>query len=476
MSFKSEIHSFSLTHPFPGQKISSRRPEDLLSTFGHHGVHLTEILLISLFAAVPAGFAGAFFRMSVSWANAVRTEHPALLFGLPAAGLLIAYLYRACRISHRGELMLLTDVVHGKFSDGNHSQNSPQLERSTLNAVSKTAVFKEVSPFLAPLIYIASVLSHLCGASVGCEGASILLGGGLGAQFGRWFHLSGKDLSLIILSAMAGAFAPLLGTPLAAAVFVLERCRFRGLMGFLSCLCASFFSYEITHWLGLPPCRFSLDHAVPAFSGPTVGRVFLLTLLCILAGSAFCGLLKCVERLADRFCPNRFLAMGLGGLLVALLTFGCGTQTFCGAGFANIQNALHGEAENWDFCLKIGFTALALGVGFKGGQIVPAFFSGAALGCVLAPWLDLEPAFAAAVGLIVLFAVVVRCPIASVFLALELFFGMGFGWFCFAAILVFCSIEAETWAAARLHRVSQTQISNHVASDFQNRFFQEKRS
>ena len=470
MSFRSEVHSFSLTHPFPGQKLSSRRHEDFLSSFGHHGVHLAEIFLISLLAAVPAGFAGAFFRLSVSWANAVRTEYPALLFGLPVSGLLIAYLYRVCHVCHRGELTLLTDAVHGKKSVGNTAESSLSFSSA------KGSAFSEVPPFLAPLIYTASVLSHLCGASVGCEGASILLGGGIGAHFARWFHLSGKDLSLIILSAMAGAFAPLLGTPLAAAVFVLERCRFRGLMGFLSCLCASFFSYEITHWLGLPPCRFSLDHAVPAFSGPTVGRVFLLTLLCILAGSAFCGLLKCVERLADRFCPNRFLAMGLGGLLVALLTFGCGTQTFCGAGFANIQNALHGEAENWDFCLKIGFTALALGVGFKGGQIVPAFFSGAALGCVLAPWLDLEPAFAAAVGLIVLFAVVVRCPIASVFLALELFFGMGFGWFCFAAILVFCSIEAETWAAARLHRVSQTQISNHVASDFQNRFFQEKRS
>ena len=470
MSFRSEVHSFSLTHPFPGQKLSSRRHEDFLSSFGHHGVHLAEIFLISLLAAVPAGFAGAFFRLSVSWANAVRTEYPALLFGLPVSGLLIAYLYRVCHVCHRGELTLLTDAVHGKKSVGNTAESSLSFSSA------KGSAFSEVPPSLAPLIYTASVLSHLCGASVGCEGASILLGGGIGAHFARWFHLSGKDLSLIILSAMAGAFAPLLGTPLAAAVFVLERCRFRGLMGFLSCLCASFFSYEITHWLGLPPCRFSLDHAVPAFSGPTVGRVFLLTLLCILAGSAFCGLLKCVERLADRFCPNRFLAMGLGGLLVALLTFGCGTQTFCGAGFANIQNALHGEAENWDFCLKIGFTALALGVGFKGGQIVPAFFSGAALGCVLAPWLDLEPAFAAAVGLIVLFAVVVRCPIASVFLALELFFGMGFGWFCFAAILVFCSIEAETWAAARLHRVSQTQISNHVASDFQNRFFQEKRS
>jgi len=48
MSFRSEVHSFSLTHPFPGQKLSSRRHEDFLSSFGHHGVHLAEIFLISL--------------------------------------------------------------------------------------------------------------------------------------------------------------------------------------------------------------------------------------------------------------------------------------------------------------------------------------------------------------------------------------------------------------------------------------------
>lgn len=470
MSFRSEVHSFSLTHPFPGQKLSSRRHEDFLSSFGHHGVHLAEIFLISLLAAVPAGFAGAFFRLSVSWANAVRTEYPALLFGLPVSGLLIAYLYRVCHVCHRGELTLLTDAVHGKKSVGSTAESSLSFSSA------KGSASSEVPPFLAPLIYTASVLSHLCGASVGCEGASILLGGGIGAHFARWFHLSGKDLSLVILCAMAGAFAPLLGTPAAAAVFVLERCRFGGLTALVFCLAASFFSCGITHWLGVPPCRFSLAEAVPAFSMQTAFRIFLLSLLCVLAGIAFCRLLKCIERLTDRFCPNRFLAMGLGGLLLVLLTLGYGTQTFCGAGFVNIQNALLGEAGNWDFCLKIGFTALALGIGFKGGQIVPAFFSGAALGCVLAPWLGLEPAFAAAVGLIVLFAVVVRCPIAAAFLALELFWGAGIGWFCFAAFLAFCAIETENRGTSQLRRAFLTKNSIHVASDIQNRFFQERKS
>lgn len=37
------------------------------------------------------------------------------------------------------------------------------------------------------------------------------------------------------------------------------------------------------------------------------------------------------------------------------------------------------------------FTTITLGAGFKGGEIVPVFFTGATFGCTAAPLLGLHP-------------------------------------------------------------------------------------
>ncbi|MGN1275025.1 MAG: chloride channel protein [Thermoguttaceae bacterium] len=402
-SFQPHIHpAFPVSHP-----ASQPWSGGLLHRLGHLGF----LFLLSLFVAVPAGLAGAFFRLSVLWANQLREAFPGLIYFLPAGGVLIALLYRFARISHRGEL----DVI--------------------VNAVSSRE--PNVSPWLAPLIYTASVISHLFGASVGCEGASLILGGGLGAQFARWFRLEGRDFGMIVFCAMASAFAPLLGTPLTATVFVLERTRTHRLRLFVPCLAASLVAYGVTTWLGLDPFRFELE-GIPAFSIEMTGRVVLLVGFCFAAGTFFRRMMNDVSTLCDRFLPNRFLAMGLGGAGILALVQLCGTTDYCGAGLNGILAAFNGSAGSWAFFWKIFFTSLALGIGFKGGQIVPAFFVGTTLGCALAPMLGLDAAFAAALGLTVLFATVVSCPVTALILALEVFEGAGLGlaWFLLVVLAV----------------------------------------
>ncbi|MBO4368043.1 MAG: chloride channel protein, partial [Clostridia bacterium] len=92
-----------------------------------------------------------------------------------------------------------------------------------------------------------------------------------------------------------------------------------------------------------------------------------------------------------------------------------------GAGAAVIERAVSGTARPQDFLLKLLFTAVTLSCGFKGGEIVPTFYVGATFGCVIGPLLGLDPAFAAAVGMIAVFCGNTNCPIASVFLSIELF-------------------------------------------------------
>ncbi len=80
-----------------------------------------------------------------------------------------------------------------------------------------------------------------------------------------------------------------------------------------------------------------------------------------------------------------------------------------------------GTARPEAFLLKILFTAVTLSAGFKGGEVVPSFFVGATFGCVAGPLLGIPAGFAAALGLAAVFCGATNCPLASIFLSVELF-------------------------------------------------------
>ena len=74
-----------------------------------------------------------------------------------------------------------------------------------------------------------------------------------------------------------------------------------------------------------------------------------------------------------------------------LLTVLLRTTDYNGAGMPIIEQAMAGQAVWYAFAAKLLLTALTLGAGFKGGEIVPTFFVGSTFGCVVAPLLGLEP-------------------------------------------------------------------------------------
>ncbi len=407
--------SYSAISPVPGR--ASLFPW-LGSRFGEHFspvAHAVKLLFWVILVAVPAGLTGIAFRLSVAWANHFRAAHPDLIWCLPIGGLAIAFLYRFCRISHRGEMDSISEAIQVSESEKTGSSH--------------------VSPLLVPLVFVASLISHLFGASVGCEGASILLGGGVGAQCARFFRVSGKDFGTLVFCAMASAFSPLLGTPFAATVFVLERSRSRRYILFFPCLVASLIAFSLAEMLGLEPLRWELS-GTPEMRLSSVFPVLGLVLASLTVGVFFRWALRTVSSLVDRFIVNRYCAMSVGGVVLLFLTLGIGTQDYSGTGIPVIFRAFDGSVTQSAFFWKVVLTALALGVGFKGGQIVPAFFVGAVLGSALAPAFGLEASFSAALGMITVFAVVVRCPISAFLLAAEIFGFVALGWFGGAVMVV----------------------------------------
>jgi len=140
--------------------------------------------------------------------------------------------------------------------------------------------------------------------------------------------------------------------------------------------------------------------------------------------------------------------------MLIVLTLALGSRDYNGAGGDVIALALNGTLNaRLAFLWKMLFTAITIACGFKGGEIVPTFFIGATLGCLLGPVLGIPAELAAALGLVGLFCGVVNCPIASIFLSVELF---GAGALPYFALM--CAISYMLSGSYGLYNGSQTIV------------------
>lgn len=172
--------------------------------------------------------------------------------------------------------------------------------------------------------------------------------------------------------------------------------------------------------LGVHPEHF--ETAVPALGPSMLLRVAVLAALCALVSVLFVELIHSAEHLSKKLLPNKWLRAAAGGFIIIALTRIVGCYDYNGAGMNIIAAAIEqGQAKPEAFILKLIFTAVTLSCGFKGGEVVPSFFVGATFGCVAGPLLGIPAGFAAAIGLVSVFCGAVNCPIASTFLAIELF-------------------------------------------------------
>lgn len=352
-------------------------------------------LLLAVALGVLCGALGAGFHRAIDLATQAREAHRWLLWLLPLGGLLALGLYRLCRVSFDAGTNLIIESVSADA---------------------------DVPILLAPLIVAGTVLSHLLGASVGREGAALQLGGSVGQNLGKALRLGDRETRVAAQCGMAACFAAMFGTPLAAAVFVVEVIRV-GRMGYhalLPCLCASMTAHLTALSLGAEPLRFTLN-GVPGLDWLGIARSAGLGVGCAVVSILLCVCLEEGGHLAKTYIKNPYLRIGLGGAVMALVTVGFGLYDYAGAGTQVIHQALAGDARPWSFLVKLVLTALCVAAGFRGGEIVPTLFIGSTFGCVAGPLLGLEPGFAAAAGMIALFCSVVNCPMASLLLACELF-------------------------------------------------------
>ncbi len=388
------------------------------------------VLLITL-PAVFTGSACAFFLWSLREVTALHWRHPALLFGLPVIGLMIAALYRKVGSTSEGGNSLLIEQIHRP--DGG------------------------VPRRMAPLILVTTLLTHLGGGSAGREGTAVQMGGSIASAFARVYRRLGfiprrtsgnpateldeqlnsaSDLRLLLMAGIAAGFGGVFGTPLAGAVFAIEvltigrlsyeflfPCLIAALLGDWSC---SVWGVEHTHY-EVAPLPEHGDHAL--LDWLLVSKVGIAAIGFGLTSSLFAKLTHGITAFSRRLLPNSLLRPVMGGLLIIALTYVLGTRDYLGLGVdapgqghVTILSCFQaGGAESASWWWKLLFTSITLGFGFKGGEVTPLFFIGAALGNTLAGVLNAPVDLMAAVGFVALFAGATNTPLASTIMAIELF-------------------------------------------------------
>lgn len=354
-------------------------------------------LFLSCVSGIVIGAVAAAFHHGISWATELRLSHPWVLLLLPAAGAGIVLLYRVCGM---------------------------EQDRGTNQVLLAIRKAEPIRLRTAPLIFLSTILTHLVGGSAGREGAALQLGGSMADAAGGMLKLDAGERRILVMCGMSAAFSALFGTPLTAAVFSLEVVGV-GVMYYAAivpCLFSALTALELAKLLGVHPERYVISE-IPDVDPASMVRVLGMGALCAVLAILFCKTMHTAAHIYRRLIKRPVLRAVLGGVLLLALTALVGNQDYNGAGGAVIERALHGEVGAEAFLLKVLFTAVTLGAGFRGGEIVPVLFTGAAFGSVAGPLLGLSASFGGALGMAGVFCGATNCPIASVFLAYELFGG-----------------------------------------------------
>ncbi|MFT3902008.1 MAG: voltage-gated chloride channel family protein [Niabella sp.] len=363
--------------------------------------------------SLTVGSLVALFLWLLDKAINIRFAHPWLLFFLPLSGILIYALYKVSGKNAEGGNNLIMDEIHTPGGG---------------------------VPFrMAPLVLLTTVITHLFGGSAGREGTAVQIGGSLAQFFAKKMKLSKEDVKTLLMTGIAAGFGAVFGTPITGAIFALEvlalgRIKHDALM---PCFMASVLADIVCTAWGIHHTHYHIGFVE---KGVVFLRYFhfdfLLLFKAIIAGVAFglagymfAELSHTIKNYSNRWIKIKWLIPAVGGCVIIAFTYLLGTQDYLSLGVTNPDpNAVsivscfnEGGATYFSWLWKLLFTAITLGTGFKGGEVTPLFFIGAALGNAIGTLTGAPVDLMAGFGFIAVFAGATNTPIACTIMGVELF-------------------------------------------------------
>lgn len=285
-----------------------------------------------------------------------------------------------------------------------------------------------VSPRLAVLKPLSSVISIGTGGPFGAEGPIILTGGAFGSMVAQFFHFTASERKTLLVAGAAGGMSGVFATPVAATLLAVELLLFEWKP---RSMIPAAVAAAVAAAVRIRLADAGLLTAAPLFPVPEHGLLDERALLGALVVGVACGLLAWVLTGAVYGAEDAFghlpvhwcwwpaiggLVVGIGGLI---------DPRALGVGYDTLADELAGRIAVSSLVLllvvKLVIWSIALGSGTSGGILAPLLIMGAALGGILSPVLaGASISTWCILGMAAALAGVMRSPFTAVIFAFEL--------------------------------------------------------
>ncbi len=359
------------------------------------------VLCWVLVGTVCGLFAGLYWNVLEWLTHGLRQfEGLSLLFVMPLAGLLLGLIIHY--LGNPGEIALIVDNIH--FQGGR------------LDARKN------------PAMLLSSLVSIAAGGSAGPEAPLVQVTGSFGTWVADRFKLQGEDLRSLSLAGMAAGFTALFGAPLGGAIFALEILHHQHILEYYEALmpaivasCASYLVFAVITHLGIAPTwnfpQYHInnidDFALAIFYG-VIGAAL---------GWLFIGLFRLCDRCFSRLPGPIYLHTTIAGLGLGVMAWLFPLTRYFG--HEELNQVINAETTTLALlalaAAKMATIGLTVTGGWRGGFIIPLFFTGACVGKAIALLIPgLNPALAMICTMAALNASVTRTPVSTTLLLAKL--------------------------------------------------------
>ncbi len=393
-----------------------------------HATGALSWILRSLILGIIVGLTISALTLAIGTLSALREEHPWLLLCIPAGAMLTALLYAKVGPYLKDGSSQVIQMINLGIIDIAHPSTIgfKQDPRSH---------YSKISTKMAPLLFLNTCITHLVGASGGKEGVGVQIGASIGSNLNRlerYVFLRGeptldmKHQGIWLISGAGAAFGALFNAPVAGTLFGMQFSspRENRTDALLPCLLSSVTACLLGQGLGVHTFRPLAVEAFPL----SIGTLLALSAFSVLFGlfsRIFCRTVHHTKMLFSlikgtlplrTFVASSTLLLATGGIYA--LT---GSFAYNGLSMHLIIEAQLGKTGLAAPFFKLLLTALTLGSGFVGGEVIPLLVIGAASGSLLAAFTAIPVSAMAMFGSIGMLSGSTKLPLACFVLGMELF-------------------------------------------------------